>query len=185
MNNVPWLEGRDCVRIEFNTPVSHDDKRGWFNLVTWENCFVADSPARDIPVNTAVRAVVSFMKGEEGASFSVWNEKDDAPFLSARFDKTGDIGQPPIDPDDEGTFYYSKINGKITCYFKPVEIINDNKEICDTIFRWDNVLAASAPKKYRHVPMICTINAEEMLDSYCVKFTRTVPEDRYEKIMGE
>lgn len=185
MTDVPWLEGRDCIRVEFNTPVSHDDKRGWFNLVTWENCFIADSKERDIPVNTAAKVVVSVMKSETGSSFSLWNEKGDAPFLNMDFEKTGEMGGCPHEEDDEGTFYYSKINDVVKCYFKPKEEITSNKEYCNASAIWDTSLIPTVPRKYKHLPRICNITEEENLGGYTVTFDRTVPEDKYELIIGE
>ena len=178
IKDAPWLENHDCFRIELNCPVRHDDRKGWFNFVTWENCWVNPSKSRDIPINTAVRADISVLRSAESTVFTVWSEKGIAPFLTLELDVDGEVDGPPHEDDTDGTYYYTRANGNKpeVCYFKRREIITSPREHLKGKFNWDYAEFESIPSKFKRLSMITGLKVDEVLGSYKVKFHRELNE---------
>lgn len=183
IDNAPWLEGQSCIRIELNTPVSHDDIRGWYNFATWENSWVVPSSKRDTPVITASHCDISMMKSLEGYMFTLWSDKGSVPFLNIDLRHTGHMAGPPNEDDNEGTFYFSNEDGNETCLFKPAELIDISRERCEAAFNWDFSQLPNMPRKFHNLPMVCEMKCDRILGAYKVVFERDFENDDLIKII--
>ncbi len=95
--------------IEFNTPVSHDGKRGWLNIANW------DSERDNISV-------------EKNGNVTMFI----TPFLEISFENTGIDGGCPAEKDNDGCIFI----GKEITLKPPYEYIN-NKYFCNCKFKWN------------------------------------------------
>ncbi len=180
IKGAPWLEEQDCIRIGLSCPVCHDDNKGWFNFVTWENCWVNPSKYRDIPINTVVRADISVLRSAESTIFTVWSEKGLAPFLTIELDADGEIDSTAHEDDTDGTYYYNRANGTMpeACYFKRCKSITYPIAQLKGTFSWDYSEFESLPSKFKHLSIITGLKIDQVLGAYKVKFQRKVNEGR-------
>lgn len=183
IEDAPWLEGQNCIRVELNTPVSHDDIRGWYNFATWENSWVVPSEKRDTPIITTSHTDISLIKSVEGYIFTMWPDKGNMPFLNIEIKHTGNMAGPPNEDDNEGTFYYSHEKDKEICYFKPAESIDVSRERCTASFNWDYAHLENMPRKYHNLPMVCEMKCDRILGAYMVKFQREFEKDNKMQII--
>ena len=94
--------------VEFNTPVSAGNRKGWLNIANWKS----------------TRDDISYSR--KGNTVEIT-----APFLALKYAGTGIEGGCPAEADNEGCFY---IGNDIE--FRPAETITSNKEFCDCSFAW-------------------------------------------------
>lgn len=140
------------VRVEFNTPVAAEGKRGWLNLKTWE------SPGTEISCEILNKHVGEKTAGSDTAVKGQTIEfKTD--FLRIEFTGVGLVGGCPAENDNDGCFYLNREGSGYT--FAVSETINGFKEYCDCEFEWiDPYMEAMK------------IEAEEILGAYKVEFSR-------------
>lgn len=144
-------EGKEpYVRIEHNTPVASQGKRGWLNLNVWE------SPKTKIEHDIVDKYLGEQVSGAPGKTKGMTNVfKTD--FLDIEFTGVGIEGGCPAENDNDGCFY---ISGNNTT-FVPSEEIASKKEYCDCQFTWRKPLTEAM-----------SIPCEELLGAYKVSFDR-------------
>ena len=158
---IRTVNDAETVCLEFNTPVSFDDKRGWRNIARWE------SP----------KDLFSYERDGKSVTFR-------SPFLTITFTGVGLTGGCPAERDNDGCFYPGE-------GFVPAEKIDSGREFCDCEFAWrfheDNANGRSigktlpafltdSEKTYPAIPLTAenaaAIPCDQVLGSYVVKFTR-------------
>ncbi len=143
-------ENGNYIRIEHNTPVASQGKRGWLNLNVWE------SPAISIDFSKSDKHCGEPSRGAEGKTKGMTTVfKTD--FLTIEYTDVGIEGGCPAEADNDGCFYITK--DKIN--FLPSEVITSRKEYCDCEFTWTKRLTAAMG-----------IPSEEILGAYRVSFER-------------
>ena len=100
-------DGRE-VYIEFNTPVAHADKKGWFNIDNWSD--------RNIQIGCEKKGMTTVISTD---------------FFKLSYTAAGITGGCPAEKDNDGCFFL-----KDREEFKPAEKITENKEFCDCEFSW-------------------------------------------------
>lgn len=151
--NVEIIAGeaeKEHVRIEWNTPVAAEGKRGWLNLHTWES---ADTK---IDYEILQKHVGERTAGSEtavkGVTFQFKTE-----FLTIEYTGVGLVGGCPAEDDNDGCFY---LKGD-EYIFVESESIDGFKEYCDCAFQWTKPYLDGMK-----------LPAEELLGAYKVEFDR-------------
>lgn len=143
------------LRLEFNTPVERAGRRGWLNLITWEN-------RRGGPA-----AFAELTAGTDGTRTAFSARADGGPLLDIAFVREGRVGGCPREDDNQGTFSLTAAGE--TAGFRPVELISAPKEYCGCTFSW----AARAPEGCPPwVRAGMSIPSEMTLGAYVVSFER-------------
>lgn len=138
------------VRIEHNTPVASQGKRGWLNLNVWE------SPKTKIEYAISNKHFGEPTRGAEGKTKGVTTIFQ-TDFLTIEFTGVGIEGGCPAEGDNDGCFYISEDSTS----FVPREKITSHQEYCDCEFKWGKQLTDAM-----HIP------AEQILGAYQVTFNR-------------
>lgn len=138
------------VRVEHNTPVACQGKRGWLNLNVWE------SPGTEIQYCVEGKHFGEVTPGAEGKTKGMTTIFQ-TDFLAIEFTGVGIEGGCPAEGDNDGCFY---IAGGDTS-FMPSEKITSRKEYCDCEFEWT-----------KPVTEAMGILPEELLGAYKVTFDR-------------
>ncbi len=155
------IRDEESVYLEFNTPVSHEGKRGWLNIDHWESPDVT-------------------FKREKGTVTL------NSQFLRLTYSGVGITGGCPAEKDNDGCFFPGEESG-----FRPAEKINEPKEFCDCEFAWHfhegDASGASTgetlpafpeeairdyPKHSLTAPNAAAIRCRKVLGSYIVRFER-------------
>lgn len=143
-------KNRTYVRIEHNTPVASQGRRGWLNLNVWESPGTEiDHADEDKHFGEPTPGVADKTKGMT----TVFKTE----FLDIEFTGVGIEGDCPAEGDNDGCFY---IDGEDTT-FVPAEKITSRKEYCDCEFRWT-----------KPVTEAMRIPPQELLGAYKVTFER-------------
>ena len=179
MRGVAWLAGRSVQRIELNTPVEYRGKRGWLNLVTWEDNVDSVLAGRDVYGISKLYADIAAVK--TGPDLRVTAEQDGFRFLEISFHRVGVEGGCHKEADNEGTFYPRYLPNPANreqadvndTSFTTVESIEGNKEYCDCDFTWQTPDFQSMPAGFRMMQAICGVEKQEVLGAYAVAFDRT------------
>lgn len=140
----------EYVRIEHNTPVAFQGKRGWLNLSLWE------SPKTNIEYTVLDKHYGDPTPGAEGKTKGMTTVFR-TDFLTIEFTGVGLEGGCPAEGDNDGCFFLSE--GAAS--FVPSETITSPKEYCDCEFSWK-----------KQITEAMGIPAEEILGAYKVIFER-------------
>lgn len=138
------------IRIELNTPVAANGKRGWLNLKVWE------SPTTEIIYNILDNDSIKKARDTENkvkGSTSVFS----TDFLTIEYKSTGVVGGCPAENDNDGCFYLE--GDKIT--FINSEKIDAFKEYSNCTFEWKKPIMTAMQ-----------IPTEKILGAYLVEFDR-------------
>lgn len=156
--NAEILDNK-AAYLEFNTPCAHNGKRGWLNIGFWN----------DVRFEQEGKRTVFYLDS-----------------LRISFIKTSLQGGCPAEKDNEGCFFLGE-----ETLFRPKEEITANKEFCDCDFAWlvngkENggkslgcTIAAvpspqikSYPREAFNLENLSSIECNQVLGSYCVRFVR-------------
>lgn len=179
LHDVAWLGGKSFNRIEFNTPVECCGKKGWFNLITWEDDPDSIICGRDLLGIPKLFAQITVEKTAKETKIAA--KSRDFTFLEMVFEKSGKEGGCPKEDDNEGTFhlrYVPKIGSKtskaelLQTAFTPVEIIDQGKEYCNCTFQWHSPDFQDMPFGYKALQQIQSIENKMVLGAYVVYFDR-------------
>lgn len=151
-------------RLEFNTPVERDGKRGWLNIAHWE------AGSADLSVRC---------RGEE-VTFLL-------PWLEITFTPEGREGGCPAEKDNDGCFFLGP-----PLRLRVSEPITVNKEYCRCAFAWKyapgdargestgvTLPAFWTPPEREYergaftAPNFAAIPCRQVLGAYVVRFDRT------------
>lgn len=179
LTQVQWLAGRAVHRVELVTPVEYRGKKGWLNLVTWEDDVDSVLAGRDIYGIPKCFAQMEIRR--EGEELTLTARDHGFPFLTIAFHRAGVQGGCPKEADNEGTFYPRWLpnvedRGKADVdytSFIGVETIEEGKEYCDCRFTWRQPTFQEMPAQYAMVEAICAVPCQEILGAYAVSFPRT------------
>ena len=160
--NTEIRDGRD-IYVEFNTPVSYRDRRGWMNIENW------DSSSEKIDLC------------REGKKVTI-----KTAFLTLSYEGIGIEGGCPAEKDNEGCFY---LDGDMA--FRKAETITEKKEFCDCEFSWhfgregahgrsqrktlpafEERSVVTYPKKELNAENAAAIECIQVLGTYIVRFDR-------------
>ena len=179
MENVDKLAGRSFKRVEFNTPIEYEGKKGWLNLVTWEND--CNSVIRDREIYNIPKMYANIQACKSGKVTTITAKYDEFEFLNIEFTGVGKIGGCPKENDNDGTFHLKNIlqcedgflrENTDNTKFVEVEKIDESKEYCDCSFSWNKPEPKDYPLGYKMIEKICEIECKEILGAYVVNFDR-------------
>ena len=161
--NTEIRDGR-TVYVEFNTPVSCGERRGWLNIAYWKSSSGDE---------------IGFEKEDRTVTIT-------APFLTLSYTGTGIAGGCPAEKDNDGCFYLGD-----GTEFRPAEKITENKEFCDCSFAWHfhegdacgesegktipafvQDAATEYPRQDLTAENAAAIPCEQVLGAYIVRFHR-------------
>lgn len=177
LKNIVWLAGNDYCRIEFNTPVEYRGKKGWLNLVTWENNMDSILYGRDVHGIPKLYADIEIIQKDKVTRFQA--KTNNSVFLDIVHERAGAVGGCPKENDNEGTFHFRclpGIDGSIAIQeirFMTAETIENPKEYCNCTFKWNIPPLQDAPVSYPMFEKIASITCQEVLGAYVVTFNRT------------
>ena len=151
------------IYLEFNTPVSGRDKRGWLNIANWNS------------------ETTDFKYKKEDCTTTI-----ESDFFSLTYTTVGIQGGCPAEKDNDGCFFLND-----TPDFRPNETIAENKEFCDCEFAWKfnegdahgrsigktlPAFAEEAAAEYEPAELIAenaaAIPCQQVLGTYVVCFNR-------------
>lgn len=178
LRNVAWLAGKPVNRIELNTPVEYRGRRGWLNLVTWEDHVDSVLAGRDIYGISKLYAEIPIEK--KGPDLRIAAEHQGFRFLEMTFHRVGVEGGCPKEADNEGTFYPRYVPNIANrtqpdaayTSFTAVEPIDGKKEYCDCDFQWHAPTFEEMPAGFRMLHAIRQVEKQEVLGAYAVEFAR-------------
>ncbi len=142
----------EYVRMEHNTPVASQGKRGWLNLNVWESLGTEIDYA-DEEDNKHFGEPTPGAEGKTKGMTTVFKTN----FLDIEFTGVGIEGGCPAEGDNDGCFY---IEGEKTTFVQ-AEKITSRKEYCDCAFTWTKPITEAMK-----------IPSEELLGAYKVTFER-------------
>ena len=179
LDQVKWLNNGSLTRVELVTPVEYPGKKGWLNLVTWEDDVDSVLVGREIygiPKRYAELTVQT-----QGPAFHLQAKRRGFCFLEMTFHRVGVEGGCPAEADNEGNFYpryLPAIQDRTAAavdetVFTPVEAIDGKKEYCDCTFQWHQADETQLPVGFPITQAIGGVPCIEVLGAYAVHFART------------